>query len=48
MLNNQKSPSCKIGLGFDSDKASTSGTKTMSFVGSSAEKVTDGCTLPGS
>ncbi|GKA67025.1 hypothetical protein Tco_0766833 [Tanacetum coccineum] len=31
MLNNQKSPSCKIGLGFDSDKASTSGTKTMSF-----------------
>ncbi|GJU68887.1 hypothetical protein Tco_1255146 [Tanacetum coccineum] len=27
MLNNQKSPSCKIGLGFDSDKASTSGTK---------------------
>ncbi|GJZ51269.1 zf-CCHC domain-containing protein [Tanacetum coccineum] len=55
ILNNQKSPSCKIGLGFDSDKASTSGTKTMSFVGSSAEKGTDkstikvhGSTLPGS
>ncbi|GKC01967.1 hypothetical protein Tco_0993577 [Tanacetum coccineum] len=48
MLNNQKSPSCKIGLGFDSDKASTNRTKTMSFVGSSAEKATDGSTLPGS
>nr|GEU59314.1 hypothetical protein [Tanacetum cinerariifolium] len=55
MLNNQKSPSCKIGLGFDSDKASTSETKTMSFVGSFAEKGTDrstikvhGSTLPGS
>ncbi|GJW33388.1 hypothetical protein Tco_0053420 [Tanacetum coccineum] len=55
MLNNQKSPRCKVGLGFDSDKASTSGTKTMSFVGSSAEKGTDestikgnGSTLPGS
>ncbi|GJV75574.1 hypothetical protein Tco_1507158 [Tanacetum coccineum] len=55
MLNNQKSPSCKIGLGFDRDKASTNGTKTMSFVRSSAEKVTDestikghGSTLPGS
>ncbi|GKA48363.1 zf-CCHC domain-containing protein [Tanacetum coccineum] len=54
-LNNLKSPSCKIGLGFDSDKASTIGTKTMSFIGSSAEKVTDestikghGSTLPGS
>ncbi|GJU06725.1 retrovirus-related pol polyprotein from transposon TNT 1-94 [Tanacetum coccineum] len=47
MLNNQKSPSCKIGLGFDSDKASTSETKTMSFVGSSAEKVTDGSTIKG-
>ncbi|GJS54826.1 zf-CCHC domain-containing protein [Tanacetum coccineum] len=47
MLNNQKSPSCKIGLGFDSGKASTSGTKTMSFVGSSAEKVTDGSTIKG-
>ncbi|GJW96737.1 hypothetical protein Tco_0178545 [Tanacetum coccineum] len=55
MLNNQKSPSCKIGLGFDSDKASTSRTKTMSFIGSSAEKAMDGSiinghgsTLPGS
>ncbi|GJZ51239.1 hypothetical protein Tco_0605754 [Tanacetum coccineum] len=48
MLNNQKSPSCKIGLGFDSDKASTSGTKTMSFVGSSAEKGTDGSTIKAS
>ncbi|GJX57600.1 zf-CCHC domain-containing protein [Tanacetum coccineum] len=38
MLNNQKSPSCKIGLGFDISKASTSGTKTMSFVESSTEK----------
>ncbi|GJX62924.1 retrovirus-related pol polyprotein from transposon TNT 1-94 [Tanacetum coccineum] len=47
MLNNQKSPSCKIGLGFDSDKASTSGTKTMSFVGSFAEKVTDESTIKG-
>ncbi|GJT70436.1 zf-CCHC domain-containing protein [Tanacetum coccineum] len=47
MLNNQKSPSYKIGLGFDSDKESTSGTKTMSFVGSSAEKVTDGSTIKG-
>ncbi|GJR64936.1 hypothetical protein Tco_0011001 [Tanacetum coccineum] len=45
MLNNQKSPSCKIGLGFDSSKASTSGTKIMSFVESSAEKVTDGSTI---
>nr|GEV58244.1 retrotransposon protein, putative, unclassified [Tanacetum cinerariifolium] len=45
MLNNQKSPSCKIDLGFNSDKASTSETKTMSFVGSSAEKVTDGSTI---
>ncbi|GKA00706.1 DUF4219 domain-containing protein [Tanacetum coccineum] len=42
-------------LGFDSDKASTSGTKTMSFVGSSIEMGTDGfaikvhgSTLPGS
>ncbi|GKC71070.1 hypothetical protein Tco_1116953, partial [Tanacetum coccineum] len=48
MLNNQKSPSCKIGLGFNSDKASTNETKTMSFVGSSAEKATDESTLPGS
>ncbi|GKB17286.1 zf-CCHC domain-containing protein [Tanacetum coccineum] len=48
MLNNQKSSSCKVGLGFDSGKASTSGTKTMSIVGSSAEKAMDGSTLPGS
>ncbi|GKF00268.1 hypothetical protein Tco_0023618 [Tanacetum coccineum] len=47
MLSNQKLPSCKIGLGFDSDKASTSGTKTINFVGSSAEKVTDGSTIKG-
>ncbi|GKB00089.1 zf-CCHC domain-containing protein [Tanacetum coccineum] len=38
MLNNQKPPSCKTGLGFDSSKASTSGTKIMSFVESSAKK----------
>nr|GEW21371.1 zf-CCHC domain-containing protein/UBN2 domain-containing protein [Tanacetum cinerariifolium] len=38
MLNNQKLPSCKIGLGFYSSKASTSETKIMSFVKSSAEK----------
>nr|GEW34335.1 uncharacterized mitochondrial protein AtMg00810-like [Tanacetum cinerariifolium] len=47
MLNNQKSPSFKIGIGFNSDKASTSGNKTMSFVGSSAEKVTNGSTIKG-
>ncbi|GKA36866.1 zf-CCHC domain-containing protein [Tanacetum coccineum] len=47
MLNNKKSPICKIGLGFDSDNASTSGTKTMSFVGSSAKKATDGSTIKG-
>ncbi|GJW69586.1 hypothetical protein Tco_0126503 [Tanacetum coccineum] len=40
MLNNQKSSSCKIGLEFDNSKASTSGTKPMSFVGSSAENAT--------
>ncbi|GJW84879.1 copia protein [Tanacetum coccineum] len=45
MLNNQKSPSCKIGLGFNSGKASTSETKIMSFVGSSTEKVMDGSTI---
>ncbi|GJU06383.1 zf-CCHC domain-containing protein [Tanacetum coccineum] len=45
MLNNQKSPSCKVGLGFDIGKASTSGTKTMSFVGLSAEKAMDGSTI---
>ncbi|GJT71482.1 zf-CCHC domain-containing protein [Tanacetum coccineum] len=42
-------------LGFESSKASTSGTKPMSFVGSSAENATDrstikvhGSTIPGS
>ncbi|GJZ74026.1 zf-CCHC domain-containing protein [Tanacetum coccineum] len=45
MLNNQKSPSCKVGLGFDDSKASTSGTKNKSFVGSFAEKATDGSTI---
>nr|GEW69993.1 hypothetical protein [Tanacetum cinerariifolium] len=45
MLNNQKSPSCKIGLGFDSEKASTGRTKTMSFVGSFAKKGMDGSTI---
>ncbi|GJX23847.1 zf-CCHC domain-containing protein [Tanacetum coccineum] len=45
MLNNQKSSSCKIGLGFDSSNASTSGTKPISFVGSSAENTTDGSTI---
>nr|GEU67595.1 DUF4219 domain-containing protein/UBN2 domain-containing protein [Tanacetum cinerariifolium] len=45
MLNNQKSPSCKIGLGFDSGKASTSKTKTMSFIGSPTEKAMDGSTI---
>ncbi|GJX00111.1 zf-CCHC domain-containing protein [Tanacetum coccineum] len=45
MLNNQKPSSFKIGLGFDSSKASTSGTKPISFVGSSAENATDGSTI---
>ncbi|GJS40395.1 hypothetical protein Tco_0565438 [Tanacetum coccineum] len=45
MLNNQKLHGCKIGLGFNSSKASTSGTKIMNFVVSSAEKVTDGSTI---
>nr|GEU50915.1 reverse transcriptase domain-containing protein [Tanacetum cinerariifolium] len=45
MLNNKKSPSCKIGLGFDDSKASTSGTKNMSFVESSVEKEIDGSTI---
>ncbi|GKB74837.1 retrovirus-related pol polyprotein from transposon TNT 1-94 [Tanacetum coccineum] len=55
MLNNQKSSSCKIGLGFDSSKASTSGTKPINFVGSSAGIAPDestikahGSTIPGS
>nr|GEV83054.1 zf-CCHC domain-containing protein [Tanacetum cinerariifolium] len=46
-LNNQNSPSCKIGLGFNSDKASTNRTKTMSIIGLSADKVTDGSTFKG-
>ncbi|GKA18238.1 hypothetical protein Tco_0698075 [Tanacetum coccineum] len=45
MLNNQKSPICKIGLEFDDSKASTSETKNMSFIGSSAEKATYGSTI---
>ncbi|GKE88667.1 zf-CCHC domain-containing protein [Tanacetum coccineum] len=48
MLNDQNLPSCKIGLGFDCSKASTSETKNLSFVGSSAKKAMDGSTLPGS
>ncbi|GJS66261.1 zf-CCHC domain-containing protein [Tanacetum coccineum] len=55
MLDNQKSSSCKVGLGFDSNKASTRRTKPIIFVGSSPEKATDrstikvhGSTLPGS
>nr|GEV63898.1 copia protein [Tanacetum cinerariifolium] len=45
MLNDQKSPSCKIGPGFDDSKTSTSGTKNMSFVGLFAKKTTDGSTI---
>ncbi|GJS42961.1 retrovirus-related pol polyprotein from transposon TNT 1-94 [Tanacetum coccineum] len=45
MLSNQKSSSCKIGLGFDSSKASTSRTKPMSFIGSSTKNATDGSTI---
>ncbi|GJV83845.1 retrovirus-related pol polyprotein from transposon TNT 1-94 [Tanacetum coccineum] len=45
MLNNQKLSSFKIGLGFDSSKASTSGTKPINFVGSSAETALDGSTI---
>ncbi|GJV07862.1 zf-CCHC domain-containing protein [Tanacetum coccineum] len=48
MLDNQKSSSCKVDLGFDSNKASTNGTKPIIFVGSSVEKATDRSTLPGS
>ncbi|GJV86215.1 retrovirus-related pol polyprotein from transposon TNT 1-94 [Tanacetum coccineum] len=43
-LENAKLKETQVAL-FDSDKASTSGTKTMSFVGSSAEKGTDGSTI---
>ncbi|GKB28752.1 zf-CCHC domain-containing protein, partial [Tanacetum coccineum] len=45
MLNVQKSPSCKLGLGFDKSNASTSGTKPISFVRSTAELAGDGSTL---
>ncbi|GJV63130.1 zf-CCHC domain-containing protein, partial [Tanacetum coccineum] len=45
MINNQNSSSCKIGLGFDSNKASTSETKPISFVGSSANNAMDGSTI---
>ncbi|GJT67234.1 hypothetical protein Tco_1018714 [Tanacetum coccineum] len=45
VLDNQKSSSCKVGLGFDSNKASTIETKPITFVGSSAEKATDGSTI---
>nr|GEU86466.1 hypothetical protein [Tanacetum cinerariifolium] len=45
MLNNQKSSSCKIGIGFDSSEASTSGTKLMGFVGSSSEEAMEGSTI---
>ncbi|GJR64033.1 zf-CCHC domain-containing protein [Tanacetum coccineum] len=48
IFNNQKSSSCKIGLGFDSSKASTSETIPINFVGSSAEIAPDGSTTPGS
>ncbi|GKD91756.1 zf-CCHC domain-containing protein [Tanacetum coccineum] len=45
LLNNQKPSNCKIGLGFDSSKASTSKTKPISFVGSYAENAIDGSTI---
>ncbi|GJR71424.1 hypothetical protein Tco_0083789 [Tanacetum coccineum] len=45
MLDNQKSSSCKVGLGFDSNKASTSRTKPITFVGSSVKKAMDGSTI---
>ncbi|GJW84471.1 zf-CCHC domain-containing protein [Tanacetum coccineum] len=45
MLNNQKSSSCKIGIGFDSSKESTSGTKPINFVGSSNEIAHDRSTI---
>ncbi|GKD57668.1 hypothetical protein Tco_1291055 [Tanacetum coccineum] len=47
MLNNQKSPSCKIELGFDNGNASTSGTKIMSFVGSFDDNATNESTIKG-
>ncbi|GKB45250.1 zf-CCHC domain-containing protein [Tanacetum coccineum] len=55
MLNVQKSPNYKIGLGFDKSNASMSGIKPISFVGSTAELArdrstlkADGSTIPGS
>ncbi|GJT39721.1 zf-CCHC domain-containing protein [Tanacetum coccineum] len=45
MLNNQKPSSCKIGLGFDSSKESTSGTKPTNFVRPSAGIAPDGSTI---
>ncbi|GKD52115.1 hypothetical protein Tco_1281091 [Tanacetum coccineum] len=45
MLNIQKSPSCKIGLGFDNSKVSTSGSKPINFVGLSAETAREGSTI---
>nr|GEW40835.1 reverse transcriptase domain-containing protein [Tanacetum cinerariifolium] len=44
MLNIQKSPSCKIGLGIYSSKASTSRTKPINFGGPSTEIARDGST----
>ncbi|GJZ50103.1 retrovirus-related pol polyprotein from transposon TNT 1-94 [Tanacetum coccineum] len=38
----------RCGLGFDKSKASTSETKPMTFVGSTAELAGDGSTIPGS
>ncbi|GJX50364.1 zf-CCHC domain-containing protein [Tanacetum coccineum] len=46
MLSNQKTSSCKIGIGFDGSKASTSGTKPMIFVGSTLKR-TNGSTVKG-
>nr|GEX70625.1 hypothetical protein [Tanacetum cinerariifolium] len=45
MLDNQEPSSCKVGLGFDSNKASTSGTKPIIFVGPSSKKATKGSTI---
>ncbi|GJY02211.1 zf-CCHC domain-containing protein [Tanacetum coccineum] len=45
MLNNKNSSSCKIGLGFDSTKVSTSETKPINFVGSSVRIAPDGSTI---
>ncbi|GKC52927.1 hypothetical protein Tco_1075672, partial [Tanacetum coccineum] len=45
MFGIQKSPSCKIGLGFDRSKASTSGIKPIRFDGSSVQNAIDGSTI---